>query len=82
MLSLLVVLRVLSKGGSCNSHFSQLTRKECQIPRIGLFELSKITPNKEEEEEKMLGIERKDKYPYTLMLWPKAVKQFQDLKMR
>lgn len=50
MLSLLVVLRVLSKGGSCNSHFSQLTRKECQIPRIGLFELSKITSNKEEEE--------------------------------
>lgn len=79
MLSLLVVLRVLSKGGSCNSHFSQLTRKECQIPRIGLFELSKITSNKEEEE-KMLGIERKDEYPYTLMLWPKAINSSRTLK--
>lgn len=41
MLSVLVVLRVLSEGGSWGTRFSQLTSKECHILSIGLFELSK-----------------------------------------
>lgn len=41
MLSVLVVLRVLSQGGSWGNRFSQLTSKECHILSIRLSELSK-----------------------------------------
>lgn len=66
MLSLIVAIGLLSKGGSIPKTTSQLTGKECPDSQRTGFQLSKFASKKEEEEKKNC-LELKEKSNMTII---------------